>query len=199
MIMKINKLKLGFILSVIIIFFLLIGVLYFATGKDIKSKYTEIVNNTNFLELNEKIIKFDVLDNIAILPDANFVVINGFVIDKQNKTYGKEPVLGFYESYYKNATENKFENFDKLLKQINDNFVDSNIDYIFSGMQKYNFVDIKRIRDDNGKVQVVYRNKVSAMWGEEGLIYSEFIIDKNINSSVKIEKIKNNFYYFIGD
>jgi hypothetical protein len=197
--MKINKFKFGFILLGIILFIFLIGILYLTMGRDLKFEYNKIVNDAHFIELNEKIIKFDGLDNIAILPIANFVVINGFVIDKQSKTYGKEPVLGFYESYYEDATENKFENFEELLRQINGNFTESNVNYIFSGMRKFDFVDIKRIKDDNGKVQIVYRNKVSAMWGEEGIIYSEFINEENINASAKIEKIKNNFYHFIGD
>jgi hypothetical protein len=182
--------SLAFIGKGIIGLFLLIMAIIFIRHKIIEYYDKKIITKDQFQSLHNQIVNLDSLRNIAFLPNSSYFVINGIVVNKVKRTFGNEPELGFYMQYYTNGQKNKFGLLDEILKSSG---VDSlTVEDIFNKMKHFGIADITK---EVNPLFISYRKKVSAMWGERGIIYSSIVLAPS-ESEEKIEWIKDNFYYF---
>jgi hypothetical protein len=184
---------LKFIAIIVSIFF----VAYLAFAIYIFSPHSKEVDSNTLIEkpvfqsLHNSILKLDSIKNIAVLPDANYIVLNGLVINLAKKTYGKEPELTFYAEYYTNGDSILFNSLNKLL--IRNKFKIDSLKTMYI-VEKMKATEISDILVKNGKIE--YRWNVSAMYGQEGIIYSKTKVDKNTGNFDLIEKLDKEFYHF---
>lgn len=148
-----------------------------------------LIQSESFQNLHQMILQLDSTRNVAVLPQDKFIVIDGLVINLAKRTFGNEPELGFYQTYYDEGSTNKFSSIDSLLKP---RHIDSaQVCKITTALKANNIADVNIDRET-----ISYRWKVSAMYGEEGVLYS----NKNIsNGSLRyklFEPIGPHFYHF---
>ena len=175
-----------FFISIPILFLLLIFLPELCTRR-IDS--TSLIQSQSFQDLHHMIIQLDSTKNIAVLPNNEYVVIDGLVINLVKRTFGDEPELGFYQTYYDEGSKNKFSAIDSLLEH---RHMDStNVYRITTAMKSNNIADV----DINRKV-ISYRWKVSAMYGEEGVLYSKKKISNDSLHYKMFEQVAPNFYHF---
>lgn len=158
--------------------------------------YEEIISTKEFKVLESYIGTTKSFSNIAILPRDSIIVIDGTVINLMRKTYGTEPELGFYFSYYEESSKNKFTSFDSLLIQINSNLDVDNINLVLNEMKNLEIADIAIPNKDLSII--VFRWKVSAMHGEEGIIYAKDNELQHLENFdwIEITRVKDNYYIF---
>ncbi|GAB3790297.1 hypothetical protein GCM10028818_60210 [Spirosoma horti] len=173
------------LLSIPVLFLVLVFLPEFCT-KRIDS--TSLIQSQSFQDLHHMITQLDSTKNIAVLTKSEFVVVDGLVINLAKRTFGSEPVLGFYQSYYDEGSKHKYSSLDSLLAP---RHLDSTTVYrITAAMKTTNIADV----EINYKV-IIYRWKVSAMYREEGILYGEW--DMTNNSQYKLfESIAPHFYHF---
>lgn len=136
------------------------------------------------------IIQLDSTKKIAVLPKNEYVVIDGLVINLTKRTFGNEPELGFYQTYYNEGRKNKFSSIDSLLKP---RHIDSAQVYrITTAMKVNNIADI--VISNNG---ISYRWSVSAMYGEEGILYTHKNANRGTPTYKLFEPVAPNFYHFV--
>lgn len=173
------------LLSILIFFLLLVFLPEFCTKQ---TNSTSLIQSQSFQDLHHIITQLDSTKNIAVLPQSEYVVIDGLIINLVKRTFGNEPKLGFYQTYYDEGSKYKFSSLNSLLEP---RHLDSTTVYrLTAAMKTTNIADV----EIDYKV-VIYRWKVSAMFGEEGILYGE--LDMKNNSQYKLfEEIAPHFYHF---
>lgn len=150
-----------------------------------------LLKSTEFRSLHQSVVSLESIENIAVLPDNNYIVINGTVINLAKKTFGYAPELGFYISYYKEGDRIPYTSLDSLL-YANSIKIDSvKAMALIKGMKDAGISDVG-IRKEG----ISYRWKVSAMYGEEGILYSRREISKDSTRFNLFENIEEGFYHF---
>lgn len=173
------------LVSIPVLFLVLVFLPEFCT-KRIDS--TSLVQSQSFQDLHHMITQLDSTRNIAVLTKSEFVVVDGLVINLAKRTFGSEPALGFYQAYYDEGSKHKYSSLDSLLEP---RHLDSTRVYrITTAMKITNIADI----EINYKV-IIYRWKVSAMYGEEGILYGEWAMTNNAQYKL-FEPIAPHFYHF---
>lgn len=160
--------------------------------EDLNSK--ELVKNLNFVNLHRSVLMLDSIHNIAVLPDSNYMVIDKVVINMTKHTFGQEPELGFYNSYYEEGSKNTYAFLGKLLT-LNKIEIDS-VDAL-SMVRRMKKTGINDISTERGNI--MYRWKESAIHGEEGIVYSKRPFRGNSNRFSLIEPLGDGFYHVIGE
>ena len=194
-----NILKgLGIIISIpiLLIILLIIGLKTYQYITD--NNYSKIIKKEEFKNLEILISNKKEIQNIAILPKKNYISINNVIINRKNKTYGDEPELGFYMNLYKAGNQNKYKSLDLLLNSISVNLNKKELDSILEAMDDLGVQDII-INTKNSCNEIVYRWKVSGMWGEEGLIWSDCEIEETKmtqGTRICITKIDEGYYEY---
>lgn len=148
-----------------------------------------LIRSESFQNLHSIIIQLDSIKNIAVLPQNEYIVVDGLVINLVKRTFGNEPELGFYQTYYDEGSKNKFSSIDSLLKH---RHIDSAQIYkITTEMKKSNITDIG-IKHK----AILYRWEVSAMYGEEGVLYSDKKVSNDSLHYNLFEQIAPSYYHF---
>lgn len=174
------------LISIPVFFLLLIFLPEFCT-KHVDSN--TLIQNESFQNLHRMITQLDSIKNVAVLPQNEYVVIDGLVINLVKRTFGDEPELGFYQTYYDEGSKNKFSSINSLLKH---RHIDSAQVYkITTAMKTNNIADVAI----NHKT-ISYRWKVSAMYGEEGVLYSNKNVSNDSLHYKLFEPIAPHFYHF---
>ncbi|MFD2934897.1 hypothetical protein [Spirosoma flavum] len=174
------------LLSIPIFFLLLIFLPEFCTKR---TDSTSLIQSQSFQDLHHMIIQLDSTKNIAVLPQNEYVVVDGLVINLVKRTFGNEPELSFYHTYYDEGSKNKFLAIDSLLEH---RHMDSAKVYrITTAMKTNNIADVAI----NHKA-ISYRWKVSAMHGEEGVLYSKKKVSNDSLHYKLFEQVAPNFYHF---
>ena len=173
-------------ISIPVFFILLIFIPEFFKKKIDK---TELIQRESFQDLHRILIQLDSTKNIAVLPQSQYIVVDGLVINLEKRTFGNEPELGFYQTYYDEGNKNNYLSIDSLLKQ---HHIDSAQVYKIITLMKIN--EIADVTINNKAIN--YRWKVSAMYGEEGVLYSEKKLNNDSLHYKLLEQIKPDFYHF---
>lgn len=190
----INILKvLGITAFVLVALFIGLAVFaHFMFGSNEKAvESRELVKSTEFRSLHHTIASLDSIDNIAVLPDENYIVIDGTVINLAKQTFGHEPELGFYNSYYEEGDKTPYTSLDSLLTAHNVKLDSLRAMAVVKGMKGAGISDIGILKEG-----ITYRWKVSAMYGEEGILYSNRVIPKDSTRFDLFENIEKGFYHF---
>lgn len=160
-----------------------------------QNNYSKIIKSSEFKNIETLVLQKPNLKNVAILSDTNFIVINGIIINRKNKTFGPEPILGFNINYYSEGNKNKYETLDSLLKSISEPLTATEINELIGIMNSLELTDIQINNDSCNKV--VFRWTTSAMWGEEGIIKTDCRLDKSkVDQRTKIKEISKGYYKF---
>jgi hypothetical protein len=158
-----------------------------------EDSYIKLIKSEKFRELESFLSTTNTLQNIAILPDSNYIVINGTIINRNSKTFGEEPFLGFYINYYTEGSKNKYISIDSLLLSTSCFLNTTELNNLISSMNFFKIIDIRITNDSCNKI--IYRWAVSAMWGEEGIIKSDCKPNyPDIEGSIK--EILDGYYLF---
>ncbi|UFH52078.1 hypothetical protein [Spirosoma sp. KNUC1025] len=174
------------LLSIPVFFALLIFLPELCTRK---TDSATLIKSESFQHLHHLITQLDSTKNIAVLPKNEYIVVDGLVINLEKRTFGNEPDLGFYQTYYDEANRNKFSRLDSLLQQRN---IDSaRVSRIITAMKTTDIADIAI-----NKQAIFYRWKVSAMYGEEGFLYSKKKVSNDSLHYNVLENIAPDFYHF---
>ena len=174
------------LLSIPVFFMLLIFLPEFCTKKIDSSA---LIQSESFQNLHQLIIQLDSTKNIAVLPQNEYVVIDQLVINLAKRTFGNEPELGFYQTYYDEGNKNKFSSIDSLLQP---RYIDSAQVYkITTAMKTNNIADVVINRKT-----ITYHWKVSAMYGQEGVLYSNKKVSNDSMHYKLFEPIGSHFYHF---
>lgn len=169
---------------------IILGMIIFAPNeKKVDSK--ELLRNTEFKNLHKSVALLDSVTNIAVLPDETYIVIDGVVINLKKRTFGYEPDFGFYASYYAEGDKEPFQSLDSLLSSKNIKMDSSQTMMIIEKMNRTDISDIFIANDE-----ISYRWKVSAMHGEEGILYSKNSVAKDSLKYDLLEAIDEDFYHF---
>jgi hypothetical protein len=151
----------------------------------------ELLKSDEFRSLHHSIASLDSIENIAVLPDGNYVVLEGTVINLAKQTFGYKPELGFYNSYYEEGDRTPYTSLDSLLNAHSIKIDTLKAMTIVKRMKGAGISDVG-IRKEG----ISYRWKVSAMYGEEGILYTEQIISKDSTRFDLFENIEEGFYHF---
>ncbi len=160
-------------------------------GDDINSE--DLIKKPNFINLHRTMLMLDSINNIAILPDSNYVVINKVVMNVNKHTFGQEPELGFYNSYYEEGNKNPCTSLNKLLISNNIEVDSASALSVIGRMKKVGISDIS-----NERGNIWYRWKESAIHGEEGIVYSSKLFRGDATRFSLVEPLGNGFYHVIG-
>lgn len=164
--------------------------LFFGSGEK-KIVAEELISSKEFKVVHNSIYSLNGIVNIAVLPQQNYIVIEGIVINLTNRTFGKEPELGFYNNYYDEGDSISFTTIDSLFAS-KDILIDSiKLMRIVEEMKRTEISDIIKKDED-----IYYRWNVSAMYGEEGVLYSKRTLTKDSTRYDVFEKVDDNFYHF---
>ncbi|UII26896.1 hypothetical protein LVD15_00220 [Fulvivirga maritima] len=125
------------------------------------------------------------------MPEERYIVIDGIVINQSKQTYGIEPVLGFYFSYYQEGDKIAYASLDSLLAMHHIRIDSVKVLPIISKMKECHISDIAI-----SESTISYRWRVSAMYGEEGIIYSQKSLDKDSSRYDVFERMEGGFYHF---
>ena len=186
---EITIIVLLFLSAVFILLIIFFGII--STPKETKIDSTSLVENYQFINLHRSVSSLDSIQNIAFLTDSNFIVINNIVINTTRRTFGQKPELGFYQEYYDEGNKNPYKSLNSLFTS-HDIRLDSS--WALTTIHDMKKTGIKDISISEGKI--IYRWKVSAMYGEEGIIYAKERINKDSTRFDLLEKLNNNFYHF---
>jgi hypothetical protein len=173
-------------------FIVLFGIGWYLFGSNEKKVDSfELVQSSEFKGLHQLTINLDSIQNIAVLTDKNYIVVDGLVINLKKRTFGEEPELGFYQNYYEEGDKTPFRSFDSLLESQKIKMDSIQAFQVIEKMKSTGISDIAVHK--NG---ITYRWKTSAMYGEEGIVYSPKEILKDSTRFDLLEKIGENFYHF---
>ena len=153
--------------------------------------YKGLIKSKSFSELHESVLTLDSVKNIAVLPEDQYIVIDGIVVNLKNQTYGNELELGFYFTYYQEGDKTVYTSLDSLLAIYHINIDSAKVSPIISKMKECNISDVAI-----GKDAISYRWRVSAMYGEEGVIYSQTPLERDSTRYNIFEKMESDFYHF---
>ena len=187
--LKISGIALAGLVIVLLCFIGLANFLFHSDKKGVDGR--ELVKSTEFKNLHLSVTSLDSIINIAVLPEENYVVLNGIVINLKNRTFGKEPALGFYAAFYEEGNKTPYISIDSLFRAHNINLDSAKAFTIFENMKSTEISDISIYKEE-----INYRWKVSAMYGEEGIIYTKQSLQKGSNRFDLLENIGNDFYHF---
>jgi len=134
-------------------------------------------------------------ENIAVLPDDNFIVIDKTVINRDGRTFGEEPQGSDYQTYYTQGSSEHFESLADLLKQRGTQISEQMLADLTWRMQELGIGDI--LKDKKNSI-VVYSWDMSAVWGADGILYSHSgEIPAEVRSRYgSIEPLGNGFYFW---
>lgn len=159
-----------------------------------QTNYSKIIESKEFKEIETIVLRKSKLRSFAILPNKNFIVINGTIINRKSKTYGTIPVLGFYTEYYNYGMKNKYRSLDSLLMSISSSMTETELNVLIFKMRSMDLLDIQKNDSCN---ETIFRWAVSAMWGEEGIIKTDCLPNQNdFNERTKINEISRGYYKF---
>jgi len=147
-----------------------------------------LIQRESFQQLHQMVIQLDSTKNIAVLPKDQYIVVDGLVINLSRRTFGKEPELGFYQTYYDEGNKHTYSSIDSLLSPQLDS---TRLLNITTEMKNNEIADI--VINDKA---IYYRWKVSAMYGEEGVLYSKRKISNDSLHYKLFEQINPDFYHF---
>ncbi|MGB3848539.1 MAG: hypothetical protein WA958_01115 [Tunicatimonas sp.] len=176
-------------LGVLIGLFIFLSIIF--SSDEVEVNYKRLIKSERFNELHEAILKIDSVRNIAVLPEEQYIVIDGIVINQSKRTYGIEPELEFYFSYYQEGDKIAYASLDSLLAMHDIKFDSVTALPIISKMKECHLSDIAI-----SKSTISYRWRVSAMYGEEGIIYSQKTLDKDSSRYDVFERMEGDFYHF---
>lgn len=164
---------------------------YMFSSDEIEINSSELVQSADFKKLHHLTTSLDSIQNIAVLPEKNYIVINGTVINLVRRTFGQEPALGFYQSYYEEGDKTHYMSLDSLLAA-----QEIKIDSLqaFAVVEKMKSTGISDI--EVHKEGITYRWKTSAMYGEEGIFYSRREVVKDSTRVDLLENLGEGFYHF---
>ena len=178
--------------ALVVLFIGLVVVAHFMFGSNEKAvDSSELLKSTEFRSLHQSVTSLDSIENIAVLPDKNYIVINGTVINLAKQTFGYAPELGFYNSYYEEGDRTPYTSLDSLLSANSIKIDSVKAMAVIKGMKDAGISDVG-IRKEG----ISYRWKVSAMYGEEGILYSNRVIPKDSTRFDLFENIEKGFYHF---
>jgi len=195
-IIKILK-ALGILIAIPIVLIILLFIGSWMYNYFTDNNYSKIIKSEEFKQLESLINTKENLQNIAVLPDTNFIVLNKTVINREAKTFGDKPELTSYLNYYKNGTQYKFKSIDSLLNSLSIKINSSELDKLTDKMAKLKIEDIS-FQDDSCN-EIVYSWKTSAMWGSEGIIRSDCIIEESESTEktrISIKDLSDGYYEF---
>jgi hypothetical protein len=165
------------------------GYMFSSDEKEVVS--SELVQSTEFKRLHQLVASLDSIQNIAVLPNKNYIVVNGIVINLLQRSYGEEPELGFYQSYYDEGDRTPFASLDSLLASQKIK-IDSLQTLAMVGKMEVTGISDVVVQ----KEWITYRWKTSAMYGEEGVVYSKREIIKDSTRFDLLENLGEGFYHF---
>lgn len=151
----------------------------------------ELIHSAAFARLHQSALALDSIKNIAVLPNQHYLVVNGLVIHLAQHTYGPEPELGFYQAYYEAGDQTRFHSLDKLFAAHRIPLDSVQVCTLRSGMVATGVQDITLQKE-----AISYRWKVSAMYGEEGIVYSPHLLQKDSTRFDGVESLGQGFYHF---
>ncbi|WP_076423336.1 hypothetical protein [Pontibacter lucknowensis] len=178
--------------TLVVLFIGLVVVAHFMFGSNEKAVDSNVLlKSSEFRSLHQSVVSLDNIENIAVLPDKNYIVINGTVINLAKQTFGYSPELGFYNSYYEEGDRTPYTSLDSLLNAHSIKIDSVKAMAVIKGMKDAGISDVG-IRKEG----ISYRWKVSAMYGEEGILYSSRKIPKDSTRFDLFENIEEDFYHF---
>jgi hypothetical protein len=183
------------ILIPIAFFSALLGVLAFLFPT--KEPPKEALQSIEFKAIHALALKQS-FNNIAVLPEGGFFVVDGIVINPKRRTFGEEPEIRFYAEYYKNGASHGFDSLQDLFEEKDISLTVDAFNRITERMKKAGIGDIARDQQNN---IIVYSFDMSAMWGANGIFYSrsgEIPIAVRGNFG-QIERLDNHFFSWSSD
>ena len=161
-----------------------------------ESYWMRQLHSQDFQELHGKVIQLETITNLAILPRQHIIVSDGRVVDLQNSTYGKEPEFTMYQEYYEAVQKNTYHSLATLLTQMDLRITADDLDFVLVRMKQLGISDVSR-----NSWGIVYTWDASAMWGSNGIIYSQRDLEEFFAESGPdtLEKIEHDFYYYLDD
>ena len=150
--------------------------------------------SVDFADLHSKVLSWQ-FKNVAVLPDAAFVVVDGTVINIRKHTFGEEPPGAMYETYYEQGSKNGFRSLSALLKQQGVYLTEDQLSDITLRMKRQGIGDIAK--ESDGGV-VTYSWNMSGIWGANGVVFvpSREALDKVRKQCDLLEPIRDGFYYW---
>ncbi len=173
--------------------FIIFAIIIFAPSNEM-SDAKWVVQNPAFQQLHQDVRHLDRIRNIAVLPEKQYVVLDGIVINQEKKTFGQEPALGFYANYYKEGDQTKYSSLERLFQEQHIAMDTVTALAIIDQMKQLKLADIL-VRDST----ITYSWEVSAMYGEEGILYCRYPIPPIKSEYDVLEKVGDGFYHFAVD
>lgn len=156
--------------------------------------YNKVIESKDFKTIEIIVGRKPKLKSFAILPDHDFIVINGTIINRKTKTFGDMPTFGVYNEYYENGKKRKYESLDSLLMSISASITEPEINVLLSKMNSLELVDIQKNDSCN---ETVFRWAVSAMWCEQGIIKTDCLLYQNdFDKRTRIWELSKGYYKF---
>lgn len=121
------------------------------------------------------------------------MVVDKTVINPKAHTFGEEPLLGFYEEYYKSGRSRRFDSLNSLFAERNINLTADSFNQVTKRMKRLHIGDITK---DQEYGIVIYSWGMSAMWGANGVVYSptESIPEAARRNFDQIERLSAHFF-----
>ncbi|WP_055562815.1 hypothetical protein [Hymenobacter sp. AT01-02] len=126
-----------------------------------------------------------------MLPNQDYLVVNGLVIHLAQHTFGQEPELGAYQGYYKAGDDSRFHSLDNLFAPHRIKLHGVRVSALRSNMIATGVNDITLQNE-----AVSSRWKVSALYDEESLVYSPPVLQKDSTPFDSLENLGEGFYHF---
>jgi hypothetical protein len=133
--------------------------------------------------------------NVCVLPEDEFIVIDGTVINLGKRTFGEEPAGSFFQAYYDRGSERSFQSLPALLEERGVRITEEQLSDLIFRMKSLGVGDIAK---DLETGVILYSWRMSGMWGSDGVLFlpSGRTVDDLREEFTELKPIRNGFHYW---